>query len=149
MIVELIRELGPWTWWVIGFLLLIVEIFAPGAFFLWVGLAALIVGTNALFIPMGWQLQVALFAVLSIVLAVIGRKVSTRFRDGAEGKVLNERGRDLIGRSYVLSDMLENGEGRMKVGDTYWMVRSATPLEAGAKVVVSEVDGSVLLVEPA
>ncbi|MEM8797419.1 MAG: NfeD family protein [Pseudomonadota bacterium] len=149
MIENLIRDLGPWTWWIIGFLFLIIEIFAPGMFFLWIGLAALIVGTNALFIPMAWQAQVVLFAVLSIVLAVLGRKLFHNYGKTSEREDLNKASERYVGRSYTLADDLSNGEGRLKIGDTFWLVRATKDYVAGTKVTVTGYDGSVLLIEEA
>ena len=33
-------QLGHWHWWILTAALIILEVFAPGAFFLWLGLAA-------------------------------------------------------------------------------------------------------------
>ena len=35
-----IEALNHWTWWVLGVILIILEILAPGAVFLWLGVAA-------------------------------------------------------------------------------------------------------------
>ena len=42
MIVEFFSTLGPWAWWVLGLILLAIEVALPGFFFLWFGNAALI-----------------------------------------------------------------------------------------------------------
>ncbi len=44
MLERLFAELGPWNWIVLGLVLMIFEVAAPGIFFLWFGIAALIVG---------------------------------------------------------------------------------------------------------
>jgi membrane protein implicated in regulation of membrane protease activity len=33
-----------WNWWLLGVVLMIIEAIAPGFFFLWMGVAALLVG---------------------------------------------------------------------------------------------------------
>ena len=75
MILSLIEQLCAWSWWILGLLLLGVEIMAPGFVFIWFGLAALVVGGVALLTTIGWQTQLILFAVLSLVMVLIGRRV--------------------------------------------------------------------------
>jgi len=70
MIESVIIELGPWSWWVLGLMLLAAEVVLPGFFLIWIGLAAIIVGCLSLLLwggPMwGWQVQLLSFAVISV-----------------------------------------------------------------------------------
>ena len=44
-----------WHWWILGVALVILEAFAPGAFFVWMGVAAIAVGFLLWLIPvMTW-----------------------------------------------------------------------------------------------
>ena len=43
MIDSIVADLGPWNWIVLGFVLVVMEMVAPGVFLLWIGIAALIV----------------------------------------------------------------------------------------------------------
>lgn len=147
MVEKIISELGPWIWWIIGFALLALEIFVPTSFFLWIGLAALIVGANALFVPMSWAIQIALFAVLSIILAVIGRKYFSLYDQKPEQENLNARDRQHVGKVYELVEDVINGRGRVKVGDSLWSVEATEDLPSGTKVRVSDSNGTVLIVE--
>lgn len=144
MFQKLIVELGPWTWWVIGFILLPIEIFVPGVFFLWLGIAAVITGTIALIVPLSWALQFAIFAGLSLILAIVGRRVYAAHSKREDNEDLNERGRQFIGKTFVLVDDMISGQGRVKIGDTYWIVRGAENKEAGSEVTIVAVDSSVL-----
>ena len=49
MILQVIHQLGPWSWWILGLILLALEIVVPGNVFVWFGVAALITGVVALF----------------------------------------------------------------------------------------------------
>jgi inner membrane protein len=71
MIYDVIASLGAWNWFVLGLLLLGVEVLAPGTFILWLGAAALATGVLTLIVDLSWQVQLIAFSVLS-VLAVIG-----------------------------------------------------------------------------
>jgi len=147
MIMKIIAEFGAWTWWIVGFSFLILEIAAPGVFFLWVGLAALLVGTLALLITMSWQAQIIAFAILALVFAVLGRQINARFGNRSENQTLNERGKQYVGQKYILHEGLVNGQGRVKIGDSIWLVRGPDELSAGATVKVTGVDGTILIVE--
>ena len=76
MLERIFGELGPWNWMVLGFVLLALEILVPGVFLLWIGIAALIVGTlslqfwDAAF--WGWQIQVVVFLAFSLICAYLG-----------------------------------------------------------------------------
>ena len=74
MIGETIEWLGAWTWFIAGVLLLILEVLAPGTFFLWFGVAAIVTGIVAMIHDFGWQTELILFAVLAIVFVVVGRR---------------------------------------------------------------------------
>ena len=52
---DYIVSIGVWNWFIAGALLLAIEIAAPGAFMMWLGLAALIVGGKSVFVEWTWQ----------------------------------------------------------------------------------------------
>lgn len=150
MIWKIVAEFGAWSWWIAGFLLLVLEVVLPGVFFLWIGLAALVVGTAALLTSIAWQTQIIAFAVMALFFAVLGRRIYARFggkNDG--GRMLNQRAEQYIGQIYRLQDGLVNGEGRVMIGDTYWLVHGPDGLPAGAEVKVKGLQGTVLLVDAA
>jgi membrane protein implicated in regulation of membrane protease activity len=146
----IVTELGSWTWWIIGLALLILEIILPGVFMLWFGIAAMIVGTVSLMIGesaiWSWQVQLIAFAVLSLASAIIGRKYWYNVHPDTDQPHLNERGEQMIGKVSVLMEALENGAGRIKLGDTVWRV-VGPDLPAGSKVRVIGSDANKLEVE--
>ena len=58
---ELLPFLGQWSWWVIGAILLLLELVLPGVFFMWLGIAALVIGVIDIFFDFSWQVEVAIF----------------------------------------------------------------------------------------
>jgi membrane protein implicated in regulation of membrane protease activity len=144
-------QLLHWHWWVIGLLLMTVEAFLPGAFFLWMGLAALVVGLVLWVIPgLGLLTQVGLFAVLAIGSAALWRKLRPRGagREQTERAPLNDRGRLYVGRLFTLDDPIIDGVGHLRVDDGQWRV-TGPDLPAGRRVRVKSVDGTTMHVEPA
>jgi len=138
-----------WHWWVAAVLLAAVETVAPGAAFLWLGGAAALVGLVLLALPeLGWELQLLLFAVLSIVAVIGGRALYRRAGLYAAPTRLNRRAEQYIGTLHTLETAIVNGRGRALVGDTSWTVEGPD-LPAGTTVRVVAVDGVILKVQKA
>jgi hypothetical protein len=137
-----------WHWWIAGIVLLGIEIFAPGFWFLWMAVAAGIVGAILFFMPdLSWQGQMLFFAVLSVVSLIGWRAYQRRHPTVSDQPNLNRRGAQYVGRVFTLDEAIVNGTGKIRVDDTTWKVAGADrPL--GAKVRVTGVAGTVLTVEP-
>jgi membrane protein implicated in regulation of membrane protease activity len=150
MILDAIRALGGWSWWVLGLILLGVEVVAPGFFFLWFGIAAILIGISALLAPgwLGWQWQVVGFVVLSVVAALIGRRFAGNPEIETADPHLNLRASRLQGRTFVLSEPIVEGAGRVKIDDTVWQVRGPDA-PAGTRVTVTGAEGPILKVKNA
>ena len=152
MILQLIKDAGPWAWWIFGIVLLIAEVAVPGNLLVWIGIAGLLTGLfSNLFWETGWwvwQVQWLTFAVLSAAALYFGRGWVSGRGNRSEEPTLNQRGSSLIGRTAELIEPLHNGRGRVKIGDTIWIV-SGPDLPAGAKVRVVGSQGSDLTVEAA
>lgn len=146
MLQDFVDQVGDWVWVIGGMLLLGLEILVAGTFFLWFGVAAIVVGVVALLTDINWQVQVGIFAVLALILLVIGRRYfKNRLQDTPE-VIVNERASQLIGSTYILTQPIINGSGRIRVADSTWMVRGSD-LPSGTRVRVVSVDGSTLHVE--
>ena len=121
----------------------------PGTFFLWMGISALVLGLLAWLIPaMSWETQLMLFAILSLVSIVGWRMWQRKHPDVSDHPTLNRRAEQYIGRVFTLETPIENGYGKVRVGDSLWRVKGAESA-AGLAVKVTAVDGVVLIVEPA
>ncbi|MBZ9670510.1 NfeD family protein [Mesorhizobium sp. B3-2-1] len=140
MLDRIVSELGPWNWMVLGFVLLVVEVIAPGFFMLWIGIAALVIGAVSLLIwdaaIWTWQVQVLLFLVLSLVSAFVGKKLMGGRDQPSDQPLLNRRGAQMIGKMATLAEPIRDGRGRIKLGDTLWRV-SGPDLPAGTQVRVT------------
>lgn len=144
---SILQEFTPWHWWVLAALLVILEIFTPGVFLLWLGVAGAIVGAILWFWPeFGWEWQLLSFAILSILSIVLARRYLSFRPIQTDQPRLNRRGEQYIGRTFVLDEAIVNGFGKIKVDDTTWKVEGAdTPVGSSVKVVA--VDGVLLKVE--
>lgn len=138
--------LTPWHWLTAGVLLCAIELFAPTTFLLWPGAAAILTGLLAFLLPsVGWQLQVAVFAILAVATTLAGRVFFKR--DGkSDQPSLNRRGDTLIGRQVALSEAIVNGAGAVIVNNTRWRV-IGPDLPAGVQIKVVSLEGASLSVE--
>lgn len=142
-------DLSFWQWFVLAAVLLGLEVFAPGAVFLWIGISAAAVGVFVALIPVGWEAQISLWSVLSVA-TVVGWHFYRRSRPVSVGAepALNRRGAGYIGRRFTLEAPIVNGFGKIRVDDTTWKVSCSRDLPAGQSVQVTAVDNTVLQVEP-
>lgn len=152
MIGRIIAELGPWSWWVLGMLLLAAELVMPGVFLVWIGLGAILTGAISLLLwETGfwtWQLQALVFAAGAIVFTLAGRRYFSRLETESDQPLLNQRGASLVGRTAVLAEPIREGRGRIRLDDTFWLV-SGPDLPGGARVRIVSANGQDLRVEEA
>jgi membrane protein implicated in regulation of membrane protease activity len=135
-------------WLIAGFILCVAETMAPGAFLIWIGAAALLVGAVDFIWPMELTVQLLLFAILAVALVVVGRRVYGSLERSAPPPSLS-RAHALIGKEFFLDQAIERGFGAIRVDDSIWRV-AGVDTATGVKVrVVAVEDGSLLRVEKA
>ena len=138
-----------WHWWILGIGLLVLEVFAPGAFFLWMGIGAGLVGFLLLIFPsIAWEYQLMVFVVFSIVSIAVWKTYQRKHPPTSDKPTLNQRGEQYVGRTFTLREAIVDGLGKIKVDDTTWKVRGRD-CAAGTHIKVTGVDGTILLVEKA
>jgi membrane protein implicated in regulation of membrane protease activity len=137
-------------WMLVGIGLLIAEVLVPGAFLMWIGLAACGTGLVTLAIEPRFELQVVAFAVLAAISLAAGLRLRRRQKQLEHDRQVNTRQAGLAGRSATVL-AFHGREGRVRVGDSDWSARlppgvpEPTP---GATLRVVDVDGTVLIVRP-
>lgn len=141
--------LNHWTWLVIALVLAVLELIAPGVFFLWMAIAAALTAGLAFLTPdLGWTTHLAAFAVLSVLVTWAGKRYVKQNQTPSENDMLNKRGQQMIGKEVNLIDPIINGEGRVKIGDSPWRVYGPD-LPKGTRVRIKAVDGARIEVEAA
>ena len=146
---EMFYSLGTWNWLIFGFILMALELLAPGVFMFWLGLAALLVGLLSFAIDLSWQAQLLVFAVFAIAAVPLWRRVA-RGNSGvsASNPFLNKRTDAMVGRVFTLEKPIIDGSGTVKIDDTIWRVAGPdTP--AGSRVRIVQADGASLTVAAA
>ena len=137
------------AWAALALLLFAAEALAPGAFMLWLGLAAAAVFLGVLLVPgIPMLAQAAAFVVLGFVSVQVYR---TWFRGrgrASDQPALNRRSAALVGRVLPRERAIVDGRGRVQIADAYWEV-TGPELPAGTHVRIVGGDAMTLQVEPA
>jgi len=136
-----------WHWWLLGVVLIILEAFVPGTFFLWMGVSAGVVGLLLLVFPgIGWEYQVLIFAVFSIASISLWMIRLRKYPTKTELSNLNKRAAQLLGRSTITKDPIVNGLGTINIDDTIWRVLGPD-CPSGTMVKIIGAEGTELKVE--
>jgi inner membrane protein len=144
----LLYSLGPWNWLILAVVLLTLESLIPGVHFLWFGIAAAVIGVLALVTGFAWPVQVLAFVLLSVLVVFWVRRYVRPDMTISDLPDLNVRGQQYVGRSLVVEQAIQNGRGKVRVGDGVWAVEGPDA-PAGARVTVVGARGPVLVVERA
>jgi hypothetical protein len=95
---------------------------------------------------MGWEYQLLLFAVFSVVSIALWYLVLKRHPTKTDQPRLNRRGEQYVDRVFTLESPIVNGLGKIRVDDTTWKI-TGMDCPAATKVRVVGVDGVVLKIE--
>lgn len=133
-----------WFWWVLAIGFLVLEMLVTGFFFLWLALSAFFVGIVFFLISaISYESQFLLFSILAVVSVLFWRKFAKRHADKpSDQPLLNQRSAQYLDKVYTLVEPIENGQGKIMVEGTLWIVRGEDA-KAGSKVRVISVEGTI------
>jgi membrane protein implicated in regulation of membrane protease activity len=147
MLIEYLATLGKWNWLILSAAFFVIELLAPGAFMMWLGLSALLVGIISLFVDWPWQYQFVAFAVFALASIPLWRRFAHRVERSGDQPFLNRRADAFVGREFTLEKPIVSGSGTVKIDDTIW--RLAGPdCPGGSRVKVVRADAATLVVVP-
>lgn len=139
-----------WHWIIFGLILITLELFIPVFVVLWLGIAAVIVGLFTLFIPLGFNLQIILWGVLSAAFVFLWHKyISPKMLNKTLAGLSREA---MIGQiGIIIRFSSSQGRGRLRfsapiVGNDEWDIISTEVLTEGDKVKVTDISGNSLIV---
>lgn len=143
---EMFSTLGTWNWLIFGFILMALELLAPGVFLFWLGLAALLVGLLSFVINPSWQAQLLMLAVFAVAAVPLWRRIALKNNAASlSNPFLNKRTDALIGRVFTLEKPIIDGAGTVRIDDTIWRV-AGPDAPAGSRVKIVQADGASLTV---
>jgi membrane protein implicated in regulation of membrane protease activity len=148
---EMFWMIEPWHWLVLGFVLLIVEMFVPTFASLWFGAAAIIVAALLWLIPIPVSVQIIIWLVLSAIFLVAWFKFIKplsvdRTKAGLGGSVIiGETGMIIVAPQPERAGMVRFSVPI--VGAAEWMCRTrGEQVAVGDRVVVTDIVGNELIV---
>ena len=141
----MLDALGDSLWWVIGIVLVIGEVVLPGTFLIWFAFAAFGVGLIGVVVDLSGMNQVVVFGLLSFASLSLGYLMRKR-RGDPEAPAFADRTQAYMGKTYTVVEAIENGQGKIQVGDSVWLAEGEDcPIGGSVKVIDSR--GNVLLID--
>jgi len=136
-------------WFILGLILLLMELILPGFVIFFFGVGAWITALVCLFSNPGINLQALIFAVSSVLVLLIFRKmIQNKFiynKDDRSGEVEDE----FTGKEAVaVSDFGAEITGKVEFKGTSWKAESKSEIVAGQKVIILEKENFKLIVKP-
>lgn len=135
--------------WVIAALLLGgAELVVPGVFLVFLAFAAAVVGVFLLLFPdLPLWGQLLGFAAWSAIAVLVGRRWYSESRPESSDPLLNDRVARLLGEVVIVTQAIDGGHGRVRVGDSEW-IAIGRDAPAGTRVRVTGARDTALTVEP-
>ena len=136
-----------WIWFAVGLVLAGLEMVVPGVYLIWLAVAALVTGLIVFVSAPPVMMQVVCFVFLALIAAYSAKRWLRDKPIVSSDPLLNNRLGRLVGETALVTQPIEGGVGRVRVGDGEWMARGPDA-ESGARVRITGNEGSQLLVEP-
>lgn len=144
-------ELVWWHWFVLGLVLIALEILTPTFFLIWFGLGALLTGIVVWLAVLGLAAQVLIWSASSLIMMAIWLKYFRNPMDTRPGlakeSVLGTTG--LVTRAVSEMSQGEIMFQRPVMGADRWPIIADAPIGVGKRARVVDVLGQILKVEQA
>ncbi len=131
-LLNLLAGISPWWWVAFGVALGALEMATMSFFLIWPALAALMIAALVLIAPStGGEAQIAIFAILAVILTFAGRSLMHRFGNGDVAHTLNSRANLMVGRHATVLEF-SGPEGVVLIDNIRW--HAIWPKDASAAV---------------
>ncbi len=137
-----LQNISPLWWITLGFALAAAEMLVVSFFLIWPALAAFVMALLVWIIPgLQGEYQIVLFAVLSIGLTYVGRRLFQSSDEPENG--LNDRSKQIVGKRAKVVLFGELGEGRVELNGVSWSAvwPKDQTAEIGDIVEITKADG--------
>jgi inner membrane protein len=134
-------------WFIIGVILLVLELALPGLIVMFFGIGAWFTALAILIFHPGINLQLLIFVVSSVVSLLIFRRYlkNTFFSENRDNT--NSLEEEFIGKTAITETELKSGiRGRVAFKGTTWTAISDIDVQAGEQVVIKDKESITLLV---
>lgn len=133
-------------WFIIGMVCIALEIFVPGLFFLWIGLAAIFVSLSSYFLDISPETALLMFSICAICWSYLGYVLIKKKSKPNVNETLNKRSEQLVGYEFVLANDIIDGKGRETIQGVSWIIISDN-YKHGTRVRVTSIDGNYVYIQ--
>ncbi len=125
------------VWFVIGIVLIVLELASPGLIIFFFGLGAWIVAISCLLVDISLNTQLLIFLLSSIIMLILLRK---RFNIIFKGKVSSLSNDDLDSwtgeKAFVIEEIKPNRIGRVEFHGSNWNAEAEDYIPTGTTVII-------------
>jgi membrane protein implicated in regulation of membrane protease activity len=136
-------------WFILGLVLFLLELVIPGFFIFFFGLGAWITALVCFIGEPGTNLQIIIFAVVSVISLVALRKIIQKKFFYSKGKESEDVEDEFTAKEAIaIGDFGADHIGKVEFKGTTWKAESKSPVKSGDRVIIIEKENFKLLVEP-
>ncbi len=136
-------------WFVLGLGLFILELVIPGFFIFFFGLGAWVTALVCLIGHPGTNLQIIIFAVISVISLIALRKIIQKKFFYSKGTPSEDVDDEFTGKEALAkNDFGGLNKGKVEFKGTTWTSESTSEIKEGQRVIIIEKDSFKLIVEP-
>jgi inner membrane protein len=136
-------------WFILGLILFLLELVIPGFFIFFFGLGAWVTALVCLVAEPGTNLQIIIFALVSVISLVALRKIIQKKFFYSKGKESEEVEDEFTGKEAVaINEFGQDHIGKVEFKGTTWKAESKSPVKNGDRVIIIGKENFKLIVEP-
>jgi membrane protein implicated in regulation of membrane protease activity len=136
-------------WFLLGLLLFLMELVIPGFFIFFFGLGAWVTALVCLIGEPGTNMQIIIFAVVSILSLLALRKMIQKKFFYSKGKESEEVEDEFTGKEAIATDDFgPDNNGKVEFKGTRWKAESHSPIKSGQRVIITQKENFKLIVKP-
>ncbi len=142
---DYLTDLSHWHWFVLGVILLAIEVLGAPGMLLGLAIAALSVSGLTYFeIITHWQYMLLYFAITGFVFSLIYWKLFKRYNDKTDAPDLNDFSAQMVGTRFILIKDYSVGKHRIQIDDTFWQCELEQDMAQDQQAEVISYEGNLL-----
>ena len=135
-------------WFILGLGLFLLELVVPGFFIFFFGLGAWVTALVCLIANPGTNLQIVIFAVISVISLIALRRIIQKKFFYSRGTQSEDVEDEFTGKEAIAtSDFGGIKNGKVEFKGTTWTAESKSEIREGQRVIIKEKDSFKLIVE--
>ena len=134
-----------WYWAIAAAVIAYVEMHAPGFYLIWIACGAATTAAGIGLFGISLEQQLITFALASVLFCIVGYFVY-RALNVQHMTSLNRRELGIVGAEGVVAEPIQNGNGKVRLGDTVWLAQGPD-LPVGIPIRVRALHGTTVQVE--